>query len=236
MADNFPVMILTGTSKGIGKGIAEHFLNKNYIVFGCSRGTATIESANYYHTQLDVSNEKQVREWIRSIKNTSQEIDILVCNAGIAPAAILMTMTSGSTIEDLLKINIAGTYYVCREVAKVMMSYRKGRIITLSSMSVGLHEEGTSAYSSSKSAIIEMTKIMAKELAPFDITCNVVAPSMYMTDAVKALGNDVITRALNKLTIKRVLRIEEICNVISFLSSPESSCITGQVIHMGLVC
>jgi 3-oxoacyl-[acyl-carrier protein] reductase len=81
-----------------------------------------------------------------------------------------------------------------------------------------------------------MTKIMAKELAPLGITCNVIAPSMFMTDAVQDLGGKVIEHALDKLTIKRTLTIEEICNVVSFFAAPASSCITGQVIHMGLVC
>jgi 3-oxoacyl-[acyl-carrier protein] reductase len=102
-------------------------------------------------------------------------------------------------------------------------------------MAVGLHEEGTSAYSASKSAVVEMTKILAKELAPLGVTCNVVAPSMIMTDAVESLGETVIARALEKLTIKRTLTIEEIANVVLFLINPESRCVTGQVIHLGLV-
>ena len=77
---------------------------------------------------------------------------------------------------------------------------------------------------------------MAKELAPAGITCNVIAPSMLMTDLVEKLSKNIIERALSKLTIKRTVTIEEICNVISFYSDPESRCVTGQVIHMGLVC
>jgi 3-oxoacyl-[acyl-carrier protein] reductase len=146
-----------------------------------------------------------------------------------------MAMTPGKVLEPLLRTNVSGTYYVCREVAKVMILQRSGRIITLSSMAVGLHEEGTSAYSASKSAVVEMTKILAKELAPLGITSNVIAPSMVKTEALEALGQGVIARALQKLTIKRTLTIEEICNVISFFAAPDSACITGQVIHMGLV-
>jgi 3-oxoacyl-[acyl-carrier protein] reductase len=147
-----------------------------------------------------------------------------------------MAMTPGKVLEELVKTNIAGTYHVCQEVSKVMVLQKSGRIITTSSMAVGLHEEGTSAYAASKSAVVEMTKIMAKELAPLGITCNVVAPSMFMTDAVQNLGDKVIERALDKLTIKRKLTIEEICSVVTFFADPANSSITGQVIHMGLVC
>jgi len=232
----YPVMVVTGTSKGIGREIAEYFVSHGYRLAGCSRSPATIEIENYHHTQLDVGDEVQVRNWIRSIKRTFGQIDVLVCNAGLAPASMLLTATPGESLESLLRTNIGGTFFACREVAKVMMLQRFGRIITLSSMAVGLHEEGTSIYSASKSAVVEMTKILAKEIAAFGITCNVIAPSMFETEAVEALGEKVKTRAIDKLTIKRTLTIEEICNVISFFAAPGSSCITGQVLHMGLVC
>jgi len=77
---------------------------------------------------------------------------------------------------------------------------------------------------------------MAKELAPAGITCNVIAPSVLMTDSVEALGKDIVERALSRLTVKRAATIEEVCNIVGFFSSPESACVTGQVIHMGLVC
>lgn len=230
------VIVITGTSKGIGYGIARHYLAEGFFVAGCSRGKATIEHENYFHSSIDVGDEGQVQAWIRAVKKRFNRIDVLVCNAGYAPANLLLTMTPGAAITDLLHVNFAGSFYVCREVSKAMLLQRAGRIITTSSMAVGLHEEGTAAYSASKAAIVEMTKVMAKELAPAGITCNVIAPSMLMTDAVETLGKDVIERALSKLTIKRTVTIEEVCNIISFFAAPESRCITGQVIHMGLVC
>jgi len=228
-------MVITGTRTGIGRGLSEFFIGKGYRVAGCSRGPSSLNSEFYDHAQVDVGEEKQVLEWIRSVKRRHGRIDVLVSNAGVAPAALLLTMTPGQVLEPLMRTNVCGTYYVCREVAKVMALRRSGRIITVSSMAVGLHEEGTSAYSASKSAIVEMTKILAKELAPLGITCNVMAPSMIMTDAVRALTEEISERALAKLTIRRKLTLEEIGNVISFLVAPHSGCITGQVIHMGLV-
>ena len=236
MGTERPVMVVTGTSKGIGHGIVEYYLGRGYLVFGCSRTASTIDAVGYCHTQLDVADEIAVRGWIRSVKNAAKKIDVLVCNAGTAPANLLLTMTSGSVLDEVLRTNVSGSFYVCREVSKVMMARKQGRIITTSSMAVGLHEEGTSAYSASKSAIVEMTKILAKELAPMGITCNVIAPSMIMTDAVEGLGEEIIRRALDKLTIKRPLSVEEVCNIITFFCAPASGCITGQVIHMGLVC
>ena len=229
------VMVVTGSSKGIGRGIAEYGLARGYRVAGCSRGPGTLSGDEYQHACLDVGDEKQVGEWIRSIRRGWGRIDVLVCSAGLAPANLLLAMTGGDVLESVLRTNVAGTYYVCREVAKVMALQRSGRIITVSSMAVGLHEEGTSAYAASKSAVVEMTKILAKELAPLGITCNVMAPSMIATGALEALGEAVVERARMKLTLPRALTIEEICNVVDFFAAPDSRCITGQVVHMGLV-
>jgi len=234
--DKKPIIVITGASKGIGRGMAEYYLTKGFLVAGCSRGESTLNSEDYMHSQIDVGNEREVRKWIRSIKKVYKRIDALVCMAAYAPANLLLTMTSAAHLEPVLKTNIAGTYYVCGEVAKIMMQQRSGRIITVSSMAVGLHEVGTSAYACSKSAIVEMTKILAKELAPVGVTCNIIAPSIYQSEGVDALGDEVIERAREKLTFKNNLEIEELCHVVDFYIAPESKQISGQVTHLGLVC
>lgn len=230
-----PVMLITGTSRGMGLGIAQHFLEKGYIIEGCSRSKAAFEAPDYRHTQLDVSNEPQVTSWVRKIERKYRRIDVVVNNAGISPAAIPALMTSGDVLEDVFRTNVIGTYLVSREAALVMVKRRYGRIINISSMAVGLHEEGTAAYAASKNAIVEFTRIMAKEWASLGITCNIIAPSMIKTKAVEALGEEVISRALNKLTIKRIVTMEEICYLIEFLINPLGGIITGQVIYMGLI-
>ena len=146
-----------------------------------------------------------------------------------------MTVTPDDVLQTFLRTHVAGTYYVCREISKVMISQKQGRIITVSSLGVPLHLEGTSAYSATKSAIVEMTKILAKELASLGITCNVLAPGLFMTEAAQAMGQEWAVRLLKKQTIKRLVTVDEICNVIAFFASSQSGCITGQVINMGLV-
>ena len=235
MAAESPVMVITGSSRGIGRGLAEHFLTRGYRVAGCSRGPSTIENPGYHHTLVDVGDESAVRTWVRALRSKYGRIDVLVCNAGTAKAASLVTMTDGPLVEEIIRSNVLGTFFVCREVAKAMMVAGTGRIVTVSSMAVGLHQEGTAAYAAAKSAIVEMTKILAKELAPNGITANVVAPSMFASDAFEALGDAVQERARSKLTIPRMVTIEEIAGVIAFFAAPESAPITGQVIHMGLV-
>jgi 3-oxoacyl-[acyl-carrier protein] reductase len=232
---NHSVIAITGTSKGTGKGIAEYFLKRNFKVFGCSRGNSVIENENYYHTHLDLRDETQVQKWVRSIKKSAQKIDVLVSNAGLVESALQMIVTSGTIVENIFDSNFFGSYFVCREAAKVMVTQKYGRIITISSTMASLHEPGTSVYSASKSAVVEMTKVLAREVAPFGITCNSIAPAMIDNDASGAFGEEWTARMLDKQTIKRKVTIEEICNVIAFLIASESSCITGEVIHMGLV-
>lgn len=231
-----PVMVITGTSKGLGAGIAKYFLAQDYRVAGCSRGEATFEHENYFHTQVDVSDEKQVRDWVRALKKMFGRIDVLVSNAGTLNSFSHMSLTSGSMLQSFLNVNIAGTFYVCREISKIMLLQRAGSIITISSIMTQLHEQGTAAYSSSKSAITEMTKVLAKEIAPMNINCNIIAPSFMITDATVSFSKEWAASLLEKQTIKRPVTIEEVCNIVSFFSAPESRCITGQVIHMGLVC
>jgi len=235
MGNSSYVMVITGTSKGIGRGMAEHYLAKGHTVFGCSRGPASLEAEQYHHHQLEIGDEKQVRDWVRAITKSAQRIDVLVCNAGVLESALQMTVTPGSLVDLYLRTNFAGTYYVCREVAKAMLLQRSGRIINISSIMTRLHEPGTSLYSATKSAIVEMTKVLAREMAPMGITCNVVAPSMILTDAAKSFGDEWQKHILEKQTLKREITIEEICNVVSFFARTESACITGEVIHMGLV-
>ncbi|HEY1952393.1 MAG TPA: SDR family NAD(P)-dependent oxidoreductase [Gemmatimonadaceae bacterium] len=234
MADR-PVLMVTGSTRGIGRGIASYFLEKGYYVAGCSRGASELESDAYTHATLDIADEDEVRVWVRGVRKKYGGIDLLVCNAGLAPAAVLMTMTPGDLLESIFRTNVNGTFFVCREVAKAMVAQRSGRIVTMSSMAAAIHEEGTAAYAASKAAIVELTKVLAKEVAPAGVTCNVIAPSMFPSEQFSALGEEVTKRALERLVVKRVLTIGEICNVIEFLAAPESRVITGQVIHMGLV-
>jgi len=235
MHNDAPVILVTGTSRGIGWGVARHFLGRGYIVEGCSRSAAALEDPQYIHTNVDVRDEDHVVAWVRAVERRHRRIDVVVNNAGLAPAATPALMTSGGVLDDVLRTNAIGTYLVAREAARGMITRRFGRIINVSSMAVGLHEEGTAAYAASKSAIVEFTRIMAKEWAASGVTCNVIAPSMFPTQAVEALGEAVIARALQKLTVKRPVTMEEMCHVLEFLIHPLGGIVTGQVIAMGLV-
>ena len=227
-----PVMIITGTRRGIGKGIAEYYIEQGYNVIGCSRGKGTITADNYQHEKVDLIDEKQVRKFVRTVKKQYEKIDILVCNVGLVGSVLHMSLTSSESLHSFINTNFVANYLICREVSKTMVSNRSGRIITLSSIMTSIHSPGTSAYSSTKKALEEMTKVLAEELAPQNITCNSVALSVMMTETVKDLGDEWLERMFEMQSIKRPLGINELCHTISFLASPNASAVTGQVINL----
>ena len=227
--------MITGTSRGVGRGLAEHYCAQGRTVVGCSRGEGTIADPRYHHASIDVTDEQAVRRWVRGAKKEFGGIDALVCNVGMVRSALLMPVTSPAMIREFLDAIVMATYNVCYEVSKVMISQRSGRIVTLASTMTRLHEPGTIGYSAAKSAVVEMTKVMARELVSFGITCNVLSPSLVTTDASTRLGDEWKQRMLDLQTIKRIVEIDELCNVVDFLLAERSGCITGQVINTCLV-
>ncbi len=231
------IAVITGSSRGLGKHLAEHFLKRGFQVIGCSRGLKTINHDNYQHDSIDVGNESDVRTWVFNIKKKFGRVDILICNAGLVRSTLLLSMTPLSEAENIIRTNYIGVFNVLREISKLMALSGSGRIITISSTMTLLHEEGTSVYSATKAAVTETTKVLAKELAPCGITCNVISPAMMWTQSSMALAenSDWKKRMLMKQVFPRLIEAEEVCHVADFFASPKSGSITGQVVHVGMV-
>jgi 3-oxoacyl-[acyl-carrier protein] reductase len=234
MPDELRVAVVTGSSQGIGRGLVESFVQQGYRVEGCSRGEAPPLAGLYEHARVDIRSEEEVRRWISDVGRRHGRIDVLVNNAGVSMPALAL-MTSGASAEDAIRTNVMGTFLVSREVARVMLRRKWGRIINISSMAAALHMPGTSAYAASKAAITEMSKVLACELAPFSITVNVVAPSIVETEMLASLGPEVVESCRQALAIKRLCTLDDIRGVISFLASDAASYVTGQVLYLGYV-
>ena len=229
-----PLVVITGSSRGIGRGLAEYFLNKGWRVTGCSRKNFDLNNPCYSHSVVDLRESKEVQSWSRFVRRQYGKIDALICNAGIIPAPVLLGLTEDNIAQDVMETNFMGAFYVCKAFSRLMITQRYGRIITLASTSIGIHLEGTAVYSASKSALVEMSRILAKELAGTGVTCNVVAPSILDTESLQMLPEDVRQRSLNKQTINQPISITDVARVVEFLAAPENWCITGQVIYLGL--
>ncbi len=226
------VVLITGTRKGIGRYLADHFLGKGDIVEGCSRRPVDWMLPDYTHHIADVVEESRVKAMFSSIRRRHGRLDITVNNAGIAMMNHLM-LTPLEAAKQVLEVNLAGTFLISRESAKLMKPRGFGRIVNFTSIAVPLGLEGEAIYAASKSAVETFTRIAARELAEFGITCNAVGPAPTDTDLIKNVPAEKLEALLGRLALKRLVTFEDIANVIDFFVRPESSAVTGQVIYLG---
>ena len=226
------VVLITGTRKGIGRYLAEHFVRQGALVEGCSRTMPEWELENCMHHCLDVADETQVKAMFSSIRKRHGRLDILINNAGVASMNHIL-LTPVHTVDRIMATNFRGVFLVCREAAKLMQRRRYGRIVNISTIAVPMRLEGEAIYAASKSAVVTFSRILARELADSGITCNVVAPTPIETDLVRGVPREKIDAIVNRLAIKRLGRFKDVANVIDFFVKPESDYVTGQVIYLG---
>lgn len=229
-----PVILITGASRGIGLSLVHHYLQKEFYVIGCSRTSIDITTnINYRHFILDVANEEEVVNMFKQIKEKYQSLDYLINNAGINTANSITLLTSMASAKSTLITNVLGTFVMTREAAKLMMRNRFGRVINFGSMATRHEVEGEAIYTASKSAIHSFTRVVAKELQPFGITCNVISPSSVQTDLMALVDPIKLASVLARNAIPRNGTFQEISTVIDFLLSDDGSSITGQNIFLG---
>ena len=230
--ESAPVMLITGTRKGIGRNLAERYAAQGYTVYGCSRSEITDAIPNYTHFCLDVANEQDVRDMVREIRGRSRRLDVLVNNAGIA-SMNSMLLTPLETARNIFDTNFLGTFVFCREAAKFMQRRRSGRIVNFTTVADPLKLEGEAIYAASKAAVTKLTEILARELAAYDITVNAVGPTPIRTDLIRAVPEEKIERLLERQAIHRYAEFDDVANVIDFFIRPESAMVTGQTVYLG---
>ena len=225
-------LIITGTSRGIGKYLAEYYLRKGYKVAGCSRSSASVEHDNYMHYSLSVSDEKSVVNMVKDVARKWGGIDILINNAGMASMNHII-LTPLKTVKDILETNLVGTFLFVREAAKIMLKHKYGRIVNISTVAVPLSLDGEGAYVASKSAVEAFTRVAARELGPYNITVNAVGIAPLKTRLMRTVPKEKIDNILRLMTIPRLTEFRDVVNVIDFFIKEESDFITGQVIYLG---
>ena len=229
------IIVITGTRKGIGKALAEHYLNAGWQVAGCSRGESSIEHAAYTHFELDVSDEDAVIKMARTLKKQCGKVDALLNNAGIASMNHAL-LTPASTVNRILQTNVVGTFLFCREMAKLMRSTKAGRIVNFTTVAHPLNLEGEAIYAASKAAVESLTRILARELAELKITVNAVGPTPIETDLIRGVPSDKMDALLARQAIQRMGDVNDVINAVEFFLRPESDFITAQVLYLGGVC
>ncbi|MBT4792935.1 MAG: SDR family oxidoreductase, partial [Halobacteriovoraceae bacterium] len=175
------IVVVTGSSRGVGKLAANHFLTNGATVAGISRGEGTIDNENYHHYSIDISDSKQVRNTFFKIGKEFKTVHIVVNNAAVLTSQYSLIMPAEDA-EAMININLLGTFYVSREAAKLMKKSKFGRIINIGSMASSLEPMGDSIYAASKAGVITLANVMAKEFSGYNVTCNTLGISAYETD------------------------------------------------------
>lgn len=235
------VALITGGTRGIGKEIAYTLAEKNYDIIINYRTEneelmklkKEIEQKRVICLLLkgDVSNFEDCKKIVEEAINRMNHIDVLVNNAGITKDMLLMRMKP-EDFNEVINVNLIGTFNMTKNVINYMMKERKGRIINVSSV-VGISgNAGQTNYAASKAGIIGFTKSLAKEVASRNILVNAIAPGFIQTDMTNILKENVKDEIAKTIPLKRMGTAKDVANVVKFLVSEDSSYITGQVIQV----
>jgi len=229
------IVLITGSSRGVGLEIANYYLNNNAIVIGLSRGVSSIDNLNYYHYELDLSKSEEIGSTFRIIAKNHKRIDIVINNAAVLTSQYSMIMPLQNAI-DMVNVDLLAVFFVSREAAKLMRKNSYGRIINISSMAASLEPIGDSLYAACKVGVHTLANVMAKEFASMNVTCNTIAITAIETDMLNQHSPTAqikIKGIIDSLPIPRMAVIDDILNVLDFFSSERSSYITAQIIYLG---
>ena len=233
-------VIITGAAKGIGRAIAKDFAYSGYNV--CINYNTSEEQAKELCQELakdgcniiiykaDVTNRQEVDKMVDYVIGTFGNIDVLINNAGISEYKLFTDITQ-EDMEKMVNVNILGVFNTTQSVLKKSMLPRKdGTIINISSIWGMVGASLEVAYSTTKAAIIGMSKALAKELAPSNITVNVVAPGAISTDMISSLSKEDLEVLKEEIPLGKIGNVEDVAASVKFLASYEARYITGQVI------
>ncbi len=235
------VALVTGGTRGIGKQIALTLAKNGYDI-AINYRTENEELKNLKEqieqenvkcltVKGDVSIFEDCENFVKETVDNLGSIDVLVNNAGITKDMLIMRMKK-EDFEQVIDVNLVGTFNVTKNVIPYMMKARSGNIVNISSV-VGISgNAGQTNYSASKAGIIGFTKSLAKEVASRNIRVNAVAPGFIETSMTDSLKDEIKEEIAKNIPLKRMGKPEDVANVVKFLVSEDSSYITGQVINI----
>ena len=235
------VAIVTGASRGIGREIAITLARygAKVIVNYCGSKEKAEEVVSLIKSeggvatayQGDVADSEAMKQMFADVLQEYKSIDILVNNAGITRDNLILKM-SDEEFNSVIDTNLKGVYYCLKQVSRIMLKQKSGRIINISSIAGVIGNAGQINYSASKAGVIGMTKALARELGSRGITVNAVAPGFIKTDMTDKLPDAIKDTYVNQIPLKRFGEVSDIAETVAFLASDKAAYITGQTISV----
>lgn len=226
------IVLITGSSRGIGRETAKLFAENGALVYANARKEGSLDDIkgdSIIPIYFDVMDAAAAKAAIMHIKKEQGRLDCLVNNAGVMQDALIGMVTSEIAYKNF-DVNVFAVMELIQLAARVMKKQGSGSIINFSSI-VGLHgSAGQLAYSASKGAVAAMTKTAAKELALYNVRVNAVAPGMIDTEMFRSIGEDRVKERIAEIGMGRFGKPEEVAGVCLFLASDLSSYVTGEII------
>jgi 3-oxoacyl-[acyl-carrier protein] reductase len=228
------ILAITGTSKGIGKALAEHFCGRGDRVYGCGRSPATIEHPGYAHSVVDLTRADEVKAFFRDIRRQHGQLDGLINNAGTAVMNhfMLMPETANRAIFDL---NVHALLACSREAAPLLSAsaHPAPSIVNFSTVAVPWSLEGQAAYSASKSAVEQLTRVLSRELAGNRVRVNALGLPVVRTALSRTVPKEKLDRVIARQTIARQCEMSDVVGPVEFLLSEQARFVTGEVLYLG---
>ena len=231
-------VLITGASRGIGFAIAEQFAKAGANLSICATGEESLKKAAEkltalgakVHTQVvNIANAQDCEKFIAETLNTFGSVDVLVNNAGITKDNLTVRM-SEQDWDDVISINLKGTFLMSKAALKVMFKKRSGNIVNIASVVGQMGNPGQANYVASKAGIIGLTKTWAKEFGSRGVRVNAVAPGFVQTAMTEQLPEEIRQKAMDSIPLKRFATTQDIAKAVMFLASEDASYITGHIL------
>ena len=233
-------VLVTGATRGIGKAIALTLGGAGATIIGTATTESGADNVSKVFAEnkisgkgviLDVTDNEQVSDLVKSITEEFGSVDILVNNAGITRDNILLRMKEDEW-DDIINTNLSSVYKTSKAVLRGMIKNRSGRIISITSVVGAMGNAGQSNYAAAKAGMIGFTKSLAREVGVRGITVNTIAPGFIVTDMTDSLPEDQKEALASQIPMGRLGTANEVADAVLFLAGDGASYITGQTLHV----